>query len=173
MRTQILVDGAWVDGTPAAGEWYRKEVLAGVWPEQRNVAPPQHFDIFTTDSESVTINGDPTAGFQSVYFGVNGDPVSMSFDIVDGQGVLQTQLDSTSLGYPLVLALPVIKVANGVTVDEVYFATELNGGVITVVGSFPASGNWKMTTARINAALAEIGAAWAIDKPDVTFRVNS
>lgn len=133
-------------------------------------------DEFTTANEAVTINGNPVAGFQSVYFGVNGDTANMTFHIVDDQGALQTQLDSVSLGYPPVLALPVLKVVNGDdsnVVDEVYFATTLVEGIITVAGSFPASGNWKITTARINAALAEIGAAWVIEKDDVTFRINS
>jgi len=133
-------------------------------------------DIFTTANEAVTINGNPTAGFQSVYFGINGDSANMTFNIVDEQGVLQTQLDSATLGYPPVLTMPVMKVVDGNNsnvVDEVYFATTLVEGVISVSGSFPASGNWKMTTARINAALAEIGAAWVIDKDDVTFRIAS
>jgi hypothetical protein len=131
---------------------------------------------FTTANEVVTINGNPPAPFSTVYFGVNGDSISMTFDIVDDNGVLQTQLDSTALGYPPVLALPVLKVVNGddnSPVDEVYFSTTLIAGVITVNGSFPASGNWKMLTARINAALGEIGADWVIDKPDITFRINS
>lgn len=130
-------------------------------------------DIFTTANEAVTINGNPTTGFQSVYFGVNGDTANMVFHIVNDQGVLQTQLDSISLGYPPILSLPVMKVAAGAVVDEVYFPTTLVEGVITATGSFPASGNWQMTTARVNAALAEIGAAWALEKDDVTFRVNS
>ena len=133
-------------------------------------------DKFTTNNEAVTINGNPTTGFQSVYFGVNGDAANMSFDIVDDQGALQTQLDSSTLGYPPVLALPVRKVVDGNdsnVVDEVYFATTLVAGVVTVSGSFPASGNWKMKTERINAALAEIGAAWVITKDDVTFRIAS
>jgi hypothetical protein len=133
-------------------------------------------DIFTTNNEMVTVNGNPPAPFSTVYFGVKGDSVSMSFDIVDGDGVLQTQIDSVALGYPPVLALPVLKVVNGSdsqVVDEVYFSTNIIDGVISVNGSFPASGNWKMLTARINAALGEIGANWTLDKPDVTFRINS
>jgi len=100
----------------------------------------------------------------------------MTFNIVDDQGVVQTQLDSATLGYPPVLMLPVIKVVNGDNsniVDEVYFATTLVAGAIAVTGSFPASGNWKLTTERINAALAEINAAWVIEKDDVTFRISS
>lgn len=128
---------------------------------------------FTTANESVTINGNATQGFQSVYFGVSGDSIDMSFDIVDGEGTLQTQLDSIALNYPPILALPIVKIAVNIIVDEVYFSTTLVEGVITVTGSFPASGNWRMSTERINAALAEIGANWTINKEDVTFRINS
>ena len=35
MRTQIKVDGAWVDDTPSIGEWYRQEVAVDAWQEQR------------------------------------------------------------------------------------------------------------------------------------------
>ena len=169
-----------VQRPPVNGDWIETtdgdSVIISQFFEPVIVATPVEPDIFTTANEAVTINGNPAAGFQSVYFGVNGNTANMSFYIVDDLGVLQTQLDSVSLGYPPVLALPVMKVANGDdtnVVDEVYFSTTLVEGVIAVAGSFPASGNWKMTTARINAALAEIGAAWVIDKPDVTFRINS
>jgi hypothetical protein len=172
---QKLVNGEWVDCAQedlVAGDIYRISVGGG-WQQQAYQDPTPEPDSFTTSNEAVTINGDASVGFQSVYFGSNGDPVTMSFDLVDGQGVLQTQLDSTSLNYPPVLALPVIKVASGAIVDEVYFATTLVAGVISVTGSFPASGNWQMLTTRINSSLAEIGASWIIDKPDVTFRINS
>ena len=170
-----LTDGVWVDYTQddlIDDDIYRVSVGGG-WLQQVYKEPAPEPDSFTTNNEAVTINGDATASFQAVYFGSNGDPVTMSFDLVDDQGALQTQLDSTSLNYPPVLALPVIKVASGAIVDEVYFATTLVAGVISVTGSFPASGNWQMLTTRINSSLAEIGASWIIDKPDVTFRINS
>lgn len=183
MRQQIKVNGIWIDGVPSVNEWYRQQVSAlsngePVWQEQRNVevVEPVEADVFTTANESVKINGNPAVGFQSVYFGVTGDSVNMSFDIVDGNGALQAQLDSTALGYPPILALPVLKVVNGndaSIVDEVYFSTTLVAGVITVTGSFPASGNWKLLAARINAALSEIGATWILSKADATFRINS
>lgn len=159
---------------PINGEWARfKNGTKKTWYETVPIIEP---DIFTTANESVKINGNPAVGFQSVYFGVAGDSANMSFDIVDGNGALQTQLDSTALGYPPILALPVLKVVNGndaSIVDEVYFSTTLVTGVITVTGSFPASGNWKLLTARVNAALSEIGATWILSKADATFRINS
>lgn len=146
------------------------------WQEQTKQAPIVQLDVFTTNNESVTINGNPTEGYESVYYGVSGDSANMSFDIVDDQGVLQTQLDGVALGYPPVLALPVLKVVDGSNsniVDEVYFSTTLVAGVITTTGSFPASGNWKLLASRINAALGELGADWTISKNDIAFRIHS
>ena len=177
---KIKVDGAWVYGIPAIDEWYKQEVATGVWQEQRNVAPspePDLPDVFTTANESVKINGNAPEAFSPVYLGKNGDSITMSFDIVDSQGVLQAQLDGTVLGYPPVLSLPVLKVAGGgsgsTVVGEIYFSTTLVDGVISVTGSFPESGAWKMYAERINASLAEIGADWSLDKQDVTFRITT
>ena len=156
---------------PVNLEWAR--FPSGVKKQYVEPVPVVTPDVFTTNNESVTVNGNATVGFQAVYFGSNGDTVNMSFDLVDDQGTLQTQLDSVALSYPPVLALHVVKIADGNVVDEVYFATTLIDGVISVTGSFPASGNWQMLTTRINSSLAEIGASWIIDKPDVTFRINS
>lgn len=131
---------------------------------------------FTTANEQVTVNGNPTQGFQQVYFGVSGDSLVMTLDVVDSNGVKQTQLDSATLGYPPVLSLPLLKVVNGDVnspVDEVYFSTTLVNGVITVNGVFTASGDWKLLTNRINAALAQIGANWILTKEDTTFRINA
>lgn len=129
--------------------------------------------LFSTANGSVVVGGVQQGGVSPVYFGAKGDAAVMSFDIVDEQGVKQTQLDAATLGYPPVLALPVLKIAAEVVVDEVYFATELTQGVISVSGSFPTSGNWKLLTERINSALAEIGATWALSPDNKTFRINS
>lgn len=135
------------------------------------------FDVFTTADESVKINGFDAEGFTTTYFGTQGDSATMSFNIVNEANELQVQLDSTALGYPPVLAMPVLKMAGGgkggVVVDEVYFSTTLTAGVVSVTGSFPSSGNWKMLTSRINDSLAEIGADWRINKQNVTFRIGS
>lgn len=48
MRTQIKVNGVWVDGSPAINEWFREEVLTSntddkaisVWQERRNTPEP-------------------------------------------------------------------------------------------------------------------------------------
>lgn len=177
------INGAWLTEEATEGETYlvtngdttKSGDYAGHTAIYTEVVPIKP-DEFTTNNEAVNINGNPTVGFQSVYFGVAGDSVNMSFDIVDSEGVLQTQLDAAALGYPPILALPVLKVVNGDSaniVDEVYFSTTLITGVIAVTGSFPASGNWKLLTTRINAALSEIGATWNISKDDATFRINS
>ena len=183
---QKLINGVWVDCTqqdlvdgdiyriPIGGHEVDGVLVGNGWQQQVYSEPRAPLDVFTTSNESVTINGNATVGFSSVYFGINGDSANMSFDIVDGNGALQTQLDSVTLNYPPVLSLPILKFVNGSAAnDEIYFATTLVAGVITIAGSFPASGNWKMLTTRINSALAEIGADWTISKDDVTFRINS
>ena len=35
MRTRILENGVWTEGTPTEGEWYQLEVAEGVWQESR------------------------------------------------------------------------------------------------------------------------------------------
>ena len=35
MKTQIKIDGQWVDGIPNENEWCNIEVLPGVWQQQR------------------------------------------------------------------------------------------------------------------------------------------
>lgn len=176
MRTRIKVNNEWIIGSPIDGEMYQLEVAPNVWQESRYFvpAPEPTIDEFTTANETVKVNGHPVQGFASVYFGESGDSVNMTFDIVNDIAELQTQLDSVSLNYPQILSLPVLKYVNAKDItDEIYFKTTLVAGVITVTGTFPASGNWKLNTQRINAALAEIGANWVINKSDVTFRVSA
>lgn len=124
---------------------------------------------------STTINGNPPAPFAPIYFVNNGDTITMSANVVDGSDVTQTQLDQTALGYPPVLALPLTKYAggaNGTVIDEVYFQATLANGVISTSGTLPSAGNWKLTTARVNASLKSIGADWGINSLNVDFIVK-
>ncbi|MBL4622899.1 MAG: hypothetical protein JKY89_10915 [Immundisolibacteraceae bacterium] len=159
------IDGDWVEETNGTSvkryEWH---------PEQVAPAP---LDVFTTANEAVTVNGFATQPFNTFYIGAEGDTINMSFDIVDDQGALQTQLDAAALGYPPLL-LPVTRYAGSkATDDEIYLGATLVAGVITVSGKFKNSGNWKLTAARINASLAVIGADWGIEKPTVTFGITA
>lgn len=176
MLYKIKIGNDWVVAEPINGQMCQKEVALNVWVELMYYTPVPEpaIDEFTTTNETVKVNGNPTQGYETVYFGQNGDSVNMTFDIVNDIGELQTQLDSLALGYPQILSLPVLKYVNAKNItDEIYFKTTLIAGVITVTGAFPASGNWKLNTSRINAALAEIGADWVINKSNVTFRVSA
>ncbi len=55
MRTRILKDGVWVEGTPADGEWYQLEVAPNVWQESRYTKPvePLLIDIVVTSIDGV------------------------------------------------------------------------------------------------------------------------
>ncbi len=59
MRTRILIDGEWVDGQPAIGEWYQKEVGASnsgkiIWSEQYYYEPTNSvIDITVTSIDNV------------------------------------------------------------------------------------------------------------------------
>lgn len=180
MQYQIEIEGTWTDIDEIDlqdGQAYRIKIPVGddFGYQYGTYSIPPTLDMFTTNNESVTIDTDPAEGFESLYHGSVGDSVVMSFDIVDGVPALQTQLDSVALGYPP-LALPMLKCVMGSfgdIVDEIYFSTTLIAGVVTVTGSFPASGDWKLLPDRVNKALVEIGADWAISKDDVTFRITS
>ncbi len=55
MKTRILKDGVWVDGTPADGEWYQLEVAAGVWQESRYSEPDP--EVVLIDISVTSIDG--------------------------------------------------------------------------------------------------------------------
>lgn len=141
------------------------------------VKPAFELNSFTTSNELIKINGHDAVGFSTTYFAAKGDSATMSFNIVNEDNELQTQLDSNALGYPEILVLPVPKMAGSgataKTVDEIYFSTTLVAGVVSVTGSFDRSGNYKLITERINDSLAAIKADWRIKKSDVTFMVTS
>ena len=78
MRTRILKDGVWVNGTPVDGEWYQKEVATGVWQESRYSEPEPEvilIDIVVTSIDGViqtSENFATTIVAQGVQFTVNG-----------------------------------------------------------------------------------------------------
>ena len=76
--------------SPNNNEWAR--FPSGTKKTWFTPKPKTQLSEFTTNNEQVTINGNPTVGLQSVYFGKKGDTATMIFDIVDDQGVLQTLL---------------------------------------------------------------------------------
>ena len=81
MRTRILIDGEWVDGQPAIGEWYQKEVGASnsgqiIWSEQHYYEPTTNIIDITVTSIDNTIqtteNFSSTIVEQGTVFTVNG-----------------------------------------------------------------------------------------------------
>ena len=123
----------------------------------------------------VTI-GDVTSAENTanVYFGAAGDAVNVTLNLVDSEGNLQTQIDQTALGYPAILALPIVKLKAGKEVaDELYMRATIVEGVVTAnlsAGNL-TSGAWIFSQERINMALAEIGADWQIVINDVQLRI--
>jgi len=77
MRTRILVNGVWVEGTPAEGEWYQLEVAEDVWQESRYTksVEPLLIDIVVTSIDGViqtTEDFSTTIVEQGSQFTVNG-----------------------------------------------------------------------------------------------------
>lgn len=143
----------------------------GVLPLDEYLPPDSPF---ATANEVLTLGGQPMQGIGNLYYGAVGAEVQLIAEIVDGAGNVQTQIDQTALGYPPVLKMPVVKFVGGATgtaVDEVYFNVALSDGVMTATGTIPSSGDWKLQTARLNAAIAAIGADWTVRRDDLTFLV--
>lgn len=173
MITYILnEDDHWVEGEPTeSGQPYKIEYENGSSIQSIYSIPPPELPSYSTDSESVKINGNPATGKASVYFAVKGDSLTITANLVDGDGNIQTQIDQTALGHPPMLMLPLVKVAGNTIVDEVYVLTTINAGVIESSGEFPSGGNWQLTQDRVNASLAEIYAEWQIKIESIQFRV--
>lgn len=127
---------------------------------------------YATSNEQITINGNAAISKQPIYFVANGQSISIVSDIVNDANEVQTQIDSSSLGYPPVLVVPVMKYANKQVVDEVYFQVTLVNGVITTSGTLPSAGNWKMKTDRVNESLAAINANWKFSDASANFIVS-
>lgn len=173
MITYILnEDGEWVDGEPTEnGQRYKVVYADGSSIQSIYSIPPPELPTYLTANELVKVNGNPATGKASVHFAVKGDSLTITANLVDGDGNIQTQIDQTSLGYPPMLMLPFVKVAGNTIVDEVYVLTTINAGVIESSGEFPTGGNWQLTQDRVNASLAEIYAEWQIKIESIQFRV--
>lgn len=191
LRVEIKdVNDNWVEGTPVDGQLYRQvfktgervvvingvptteDVLVyveGTFIDDNPISTKQSFLIA---NQSITSNNQPVLGLNNVFYAIVGDTLQLQSDIVDDQGVLQTQIDQTALGYPPVLKMPVVKFAggiNGTIVDEVYFNVTLVNGVLTATGVIPSSGDWKLLTTRLNQSLDSIGADWEVSTNNITF----
>lgn len=129
---------------------------------------------YYSSNEAVTVNGNPTQGKIPVYSGIVTDSFSAEADIVNDNGDKQVQIDQTSLNYPPILFLPVIKILNGDITNvsnEVYMSATLVNGRLQATGKFPEAGNWVLNADRVNKSLEEIGADWKIVMEDLSFRI--
>lgn len=129
---------------------------------------------YYNQNESITSGGEPLQGQSSIYYAPMDADIVVAAEIVDSEGVVQTQLDQIILGFPPILKLPINKYIggrDGQIVDEVYFNATLADGVITAVGQIPESGDWKLTTDRLNLSIQAIGGEFKIDREDITFLV--
>ena len=103
---------------------------------------------------------------------------------LDEGALLQIEVDLTGLdplGEPFVIPFtrqnsintPIVKHANGQpTTDERYLLTTVTAGHFIMKGRLP-SGDWKLTQARINAALKQINAPFQVNTPTLTFLVST
>jgi len=90
----------------------------------------------------------------------------------DNQVTISVTIDTNGErpSLPTTLVLPVIKIADGKVVDEVYWLTSYDQGVFTITGRLPSPGAWLLKKDRINQALDEINAGFRISVVDFTFR---
>jgi len=168
----------WVEGIPADGDLVREYVFVGTsnehYREYTYVNDAQEELTYFNANESLESGGVALTGLGNVYYTDANTQVTISADIVDSDGVVQSQIDQTLLGLPPLLKLPVNKYiggASGQIVDEVYFNATLSSGVLTATGIIPSSGDWKLTAERLNKSIQALGQSWQIDRQDITFLV--
>ena len=139
-----------------------------------DIVIPDTREVFYNVNESIISNDTPLTGLGDVYYANKNTDITITADIVDKEGELQTNIDQTLLGFPPLLKLPVNKYIGGESgevVDEVYFNATLTEGVLTATGKIPSSGDWKLTTERLNKSIEAIGGSFKIDRQNITFLV--
>lgn len=130
-------------------------------------------DVYTTESEIILVNGGAALGAPNTYFASIGDTVSISLEL-HKDGAIDEGIDSTLLGYPPALKMPVVKMAggmSGVIVDEIYFNVTIIEGVLTATGDIPSSGAWMLIVDRLNKSLQSISATWKVSRANLTILV--
>ena len=139
-----------------------------------DVIPLDTREVFYNANESMTSGGEPLPGLGDVYYAAKNTEITISAEVVNNEGELQTQIDQTALAFPPILKLPVNKYIGGESgqvVDEVYFNATLVEGILTATGEIPTSGDWKLTTERLNKSIEAVGGSFKIDRQNITFLV--
>lgn len=139
-----------------------------------DIVIPDTREVFYNVNESIISNDTPLTGLGDVYYANKNTDIIITADVVDNEGELQINIDQTLLGFPPLLKLPVNKYIGGESgevVDEVYFNATLTEGVLTATGKIPSSGDWKLTTERLNKSIEAIGGSFKIDRQNITFLV--
>ena len=137
-----------------------------------DVTPLDTREVFYNANESMTSDGEPLSGLGDVYYANKNTDITISAEVVNGDGDIQTQIDQTALAFPPILKLPVNKYIGGIEgdiADEVYFNATLVEGVLTATGQIPTSGDWKLTTDRLNKSIEALNGAFKIDRKNITF----
>lgn len=139
-----------------------------------DVTPLDTREVFYNANESISSGGEALLGVGDVYYANKNTDITISAEVVNGDGDIQTQIDQTALAFPPVLKLPVNKYIGGIEgdiADEVYFNATLVEGVLTATGQIPTSGDWKLTTDRLNKSIEALNGAFKIDRKNITFLI--
>ena len=139
-----------------------------------DIVIPDTREVFYNANESMTSGGEALAGLGDVYYAAKNTEITISAEVVNGDGDIQTQIDQTALAFPPILKLPVNKYIGGESgqvVDEVYFNATLVEGILTATGQMPTSGDWKLTTDRLNKSIGALNGDFKIDRKNITFLI--
>lgn len=155
-----------VADTPMDASWVQipdNSTIQAGWSYNSGVfAPPQN--VYTVINDDISINAAPAAPFAGNYYCAVGDTIQLTGDIYDGSDIV------SAITVPVTLKMPLVRHANGVpTTDEIYLDTTITAGALSVSGTIPWSGDWKILIGRVNESLQRIGATWTLSYPDITF----
>jgi hypothetical protein len=141
----------------------RRGLFINVVPEQPTVTVPKYnlSNLVITRNTGLEV---PKNG--NKYYLDPGDTVEVTGEIVDAEGVVQSDRNAS------IIKLPVTKHADDMaTTDEIYFTGNLVNGVLSVSGDINLSGNYKALASRNNRALDRMPAGFHMNFDDVDFLV--
>ena len=115
------------------------------------------FTVYEITPEAVTVGGLPAPITLSGDYDINpGDEIQIVTALISGESV--------DYG-AAVLKVPLVRFADGEkTKDEIYLRASIVAGVMTITGTVPSPGNWRLTAEIVNSALEKVGADWRINE---------